>query len=131
MKLLITSQSKRVAIDITNEIEQYLPPRNGLTHIYAQHTTCAVTTLDIDPGMTEDFMDAISDLLPEKQWRHPHDNSYEHVSAHILGSIIGPSVSVPFQNGRLQLGTWQRVFLIELDGPRERKLIISITPDEV
>lgn len=131
MKLPITSQTKREAIDITDEIEQHLPAGNGLAHIYAQHTTCAIATLDIDPGMKEDFLDAITDFLPRKQWRHPHDNSYEHVSAHILGSIIGPSVSVPFQNGHLQLGMWQHVFLIELDGPRERKLIISITPVEL
>jgi secondary thiamine-phosphate synthase enzyme len=127
MNLRISTDNNRQVLDITDEIEQLLPEKTGIAHVFVQHTTCALTTIDIDPGMENDLLAAVAELIPHKQWRHPHDNTYTHVSAHLLGSLIGPSLSVPFQDKRLLLGTWQRVILVELDGPRERKLIINTT----
>ncbi|MBV9228294.1 MAG: YjbQ family protein, partial [Chloroflexi bacterium] len=62
-------------------------------------------------------------ILPQMSYRHPHDPS--HTPDHILSSIIGPSLTIPYSSGRLLLGTWQRIILVELDGPRQRTVHIS------
>ncbi|MEX2430142.1 MAG: YjbQ family protein, partial [Patescibacteria group bacterium] len=65
-------------------------------------------------------------LVPELDYRHPHDPS--HVGDHILSSLIGTSESVPVRSGKLVLGTWQRVVLYEFDGPRERTVVVTTLP---
>jgi len=119
MELTISTQRKRQVIDITDQVAAKAPP-NGAMVVFVQHTTAAITTADLDPGTDLDLLDALADLLPKKQWRHPHDPT--HAPDHLLASIIGPSVTVPVQQGQLVLGTWQRIILIEFDGPRERTI---------
>ncbi len=96
----------------------------GLIHIFVKHTTCAVTTIDSDPGIDLDLFDFLNGITPEVRWRHPHNPA--HAPAHLLSSVIGPDVSVPFADSHLQLGTWQRIILIELDGPRERNVSVTV-----
>ncbi|HEX4207254.1 MAG TPA: YjbQ family protein, partial [Ktedonobacteraceae bacterium] len=90
---------------------------------FAAHTTCALTTADLDPGTDLDLLQALRKLLPQMSYRHPHNP--EHAPDHLLSSLIGPSVTIPYVNHRLALGTWQRVILVELDGPRQRTVHIS------
>lgn len=120
MKLSVSSQQKRQVIDITNEVESQLTSQSGLVSIFVKHTTAALSTADLDPGTDLDLLDALEGLLPKRKWRHPHNP--EHAPDHLLASIIGPGLIIPCQNGKLQLGTWQRVILIELDGPRQREI---------
>src|SRR5581483_7304585 len=94
-------------------------------NVFAAHTTCALTTADLDPGTDEDLLDALHKIIPKLKYRHPHDPSHEHVHSHLASSIIGPGVTIPVKEGRLALGTWQRIVLIELDGPRERTVIVT------
>jgi secondary thiamine-phosphate synthase enzyme len=77
----------------------------------------------LDPGTDQDMLDAFEEMLPKLNYRHPHDPS--HVGDHIMSSIIGPSVMVHVKNGKLVLGTWQRVVLVEFYGPRDRTLLFS------
>lgn len=64
-------------------------------------------------------------MIPKLDYRHPHNPA--HVPAHLASSIIGPSVTVPVQDGKLKLGTWQRIVLVELDGPRDRAVkVVSL-----
>ena len=124
--LIISTQKKDQVIDITDTIEQYLQEdknAEGLCSIFVAHTTCALTTADLDPGTDQDLLDALRHLLPKISYRHPHDPS--HTPDHILSSIIGPSLVIPYRNHQLLLGTWQRVILVELDGPRQRTVHIS------
>jgi secondary thiamine-phosphate synthase enzyme len=126
----ITISSKRndQILDITEVIESHLreaPNKDGLCSIFVSHTTCALTTADLDPGTDLDFIDALRRLLPDISYRHPHDPS--HTPDHILSSIIGPSVVVPYSNRQFLLGTWQRIVLVELSGPRRRTLHISFS----
>jgi secondary thiamine-phosphate synthase enzyme len=88
------------------------------------HTTAAVTTADLDPGTDLDLLDALDSLIAPRPWRHPHDP--EHAPDHLLASIIGPSVTVPVRAGRLVLGTWQRIILVEFTGPRQRRLVLTM-----
>ena len=120
-----TSQKKQI-VDITDLIQQKLteaPSDAGLCHAFILHTTACLTTADLDPGTDLDMLDAFEEIIPKLNYRHPHDPS--HVGDHIISSIIGPSVLFPFEKKELILGTWQRVVLVELDGPRERGIILS------
>ena len=122
----IRTRKKDEVVDITETVEQALRDMNawdGICVVFAAHTTCALTTADLDPGTDQDLLDALRQLLPKISYRHPHDPS--HTPDHILSSIIGPSIMVPYAKGQLQLGTWQRIILVELDGPRQRTVHIS------
>jgi secondary thiamine-phosphate synthase enzyme len=122
----IRTRKKDEVVDITETVEESLREMNasdGVCMVFAAHTTCAITTADLDPGTDLDLLDALRRLLPKLSYRHPHDPS--HTPDHILSSLIGPSVTVPYANGRLLLGTWQRIILVELDGPRQRTVHIA------
>ena len=126
MKLKIQTKARRQIVDITSEINRSVSRakvREGICHVFVLHTTCAVTTADLDPGTDEDFLDAIGKMFPKGLYRHPHDPS--HVGEHIMSSIIGPSLNIPVSSGKLDLGTWQRVILVELSGPRERNIQVD------
>lgn len=120
-----TTSDSRQVIDITDDVQKLLDPKAEACTVFVAHTTCAVTTADLDPGTDLDLLDAVWEMIPKLDYRHPHDPS--HVPAHLASSIIGPSVTVPVEDGKLVLGTWQRIILVELDGPRERQLrVISL-----
>src|SRR5438132_10619227 len=118
MVIQISTELKRQVIDITDQVAAHLPDGSGLVSVFIKHTTAAITTADLDPGTDEDLLDMLKALTPDLPWRHPHDP--QHAPDHLLSSIIGPGVVAPFHDGGLQLGTWQRIILVELDGPRTR-----------
>src|ERR1700730_7610006 len=122
----IRTNKKDQVVDITETVEtqlQEVQAESGICVVFVAHTTCAITTADLDPGTDLDLLAALRRLLPQMSYRHPHDP--KHAPDHLLSSIIGPSVAIPFQSRQLLLGTWQRVVLIELDGPRQRTVHIS------
>jgi secondary thiamine-phosphate synthase enzyme len=124
MKLTISTQKKRQVIDITEQIGQKLPKDSSLVNVFVLHTTAAITTADLDPGTDKDFLNFLESLIPDINWRHPHDPA--HAPDHLISSIIGPGVNVPVQDGKLQLGIWQRIILVELDGPRKRNIEVIV-----
>jgi secondary thiamine-phosphate synthase enzyme len=113
-------------VDITGHVQAIVSragKKDGIVTVFVTHTTAGVTTADLDPGGTdEDYLDAFERLVPKLAYRHPHDPS--HMPDHILASLIGASFTVPVRDGELVLGTWQRIVLVELDGPRDRRLIV-------
>jgi len=126
--IVVTSRRKDEVIDLTDEVQAYLrgaAHEDGVCVVFAAHTTCAVTTADLDPGTDEDLLQALRGMLPRQRYRHPHDP--DHAQDHLLSTIVGPSVAIPYARRRLLLGTWQRVVLVELDGPRERTVHLSAT----
>lgn len=123
-QLAVRSQTKREIIDITDEVSKHIAEDRGVAIVFVRHTTAALTTADLDPGTDEDLLEFLDKITPQARWRHPHDPS--HAPDHLLASLIGPSVSVPYEGGALRLGTWQRIVLVELDGPRERNITIQI-----
>ncbi len=121
-----TNKSDEI-IDITDQVQQQVSEQSkesGLCNVFVAHTTCAITTADLDPGTDLDALDFLRKIVPKIEFRHPHDSG--HAPDHILSSIIGPAVSVPFKNKKLLLGSWQRIILVELSGPRERNVEVSI-----
>ncbi len=128
--LTITTNKKREVLDITGILDDYLTKsqyEKGLCQIFATHTTCALTTADLDPGGTDqDYLDFLEGLTPKLNFRHPHNP--EHVPDHIISSIIGTSITLPVENSNLVLGQWQKVILVELDGPRQRQIVTNFIP---
>lgn len=120
--LKINSNENRQIIDITDQINSLIETDAKLCHLFVKHTTCALTTADLDPGTDQDMLDAFWEMIPKLKYRHPHNPA--HVPAHIASTIIGPDVTIPIVNNQLELGTWQRVILVELDGPRQREIKI-------
>src|ERR1700729_297942 len=127
-RLTIPTHRKREILDITDEVSALLPAATGVTCLNILHTTAALTTADLDPGTDLDMLDAFEAMMPKLRYRHPHNPA--HVPDHILSALIGTSAALPFEKGKLLLGTWQRVVLIELDGPRERYLMVTIIGQE-
>ena len=130
-RLSIKTHKKREVLDITDLVEHQVGKNasgSGVCHVLVLHTTAALTTADLDPGTDLDMLDAFEAMIPKLGYRHPHNPA--HVPDHILSALIGTSVSLPFEKKKLLLGTWQRVVLVELDGPRERELAISISAEQ-
>ncbi|HLG70768.1 MAG TPA: secondary thiamine-phosphate synthase enzyme YjbQ [Chloroflexota bacterium] len=122
--LTVRTERKDQVLDITSQVQDELEAAEGVCTVFAAHTTCAITTADLDPGTDQDYLEAFRKLLPAIRYRHPHDPG--HTPDHILATLIGPSVSVPVRGGRLVLGVWQRIVLIEFDGPREREVYVTV-----
>jgi secondary thiamine-phosphate synthase enzyme len=125
-QLSIKSKKREEMIDITREVEGHLPDKGeGICVVFVQHTTCGVTVNEnADPDVQTDMLGFLRRLIPQHtpEFKHAEENS----DAHIKSSLVGASVTIPFEDGRLMLGRWQGVYLCEFDGPRERKVIVSI-----
>jgi secondary thiamine-phosphate synthase enzyme len=116
-------------VDLTPKLNRIIQSKNfqnGLCHVFLTHTTAALTTGEIGEGTEEDFLEVAEKIIPKIKFRHAHDPS--HAWSHMAASLIGASLTVPVKNGELRLGTWQSVLLVELDGPRERQLIVGLAP---
>ena len=123
----ISTSDKDQIVDLTDTVAAYVRQAeraSGVCVVFAAHTTCALTTADLDPGTDQDMLDALRHILPPLTYRHPHDPA--HTPDHILATLIGPSLSLPYSDHRLPLGTWQRIILVELDGPRQRTLHLAV-----
>jgi secondary thiamine-phosphate synthase enzyme len=128
-RISVKTRNKREVLDITDTVEALLEKNHakgtGICNLFILHTTAALTTADLDPGTDLDMLDAFEAMIPKLRYRHPHNPA--HVPDHILSSLIGPSVALPFEHGKILLGIWQRIVPIELDGPRERELVLTVT----
>lgn len=127
-ELVIRSAREKQILDITGEVQGYVAEQGveiGLCHLFLLHTTAALTTADLDNGTDLDMLDAFEHIVPQLNYRHPHNP--RHMKYHILSSIIGPSLCVPIEDGKLVLGAWQKIVLVEFGGPRERSITVNLT----
>ncbi|MEA1922711.1 MAG: secondary thiamine-phosphate synthase enzyme YjbQ [Pseudomonadota bacterium] len=114
-------------VDITELVEADLVAASlseGLCVVFVTHTTAALTINEnADPDVCRDMLLKLTQLVPENDnYRHLEGNS----DAHILSTLIGCSLTIPVQQGRLVLGTWQGIFFVELDGPRQRRFKVKL-----
>lgn len=123
MELEITTTDTRQVIDITDKIQQKIAKNASLVNIFVAHTTCGITTADLDPGADKDLAEAVWEMIPKLDYGRHHDPA--HFPAHVIHSLIGPAVTIPVKNGDLVLGTWQRIVFVEMDGPKKRNSYVS------
>ncbi len=120
-----TNEREQILI-ITNEVNDALVrlgAKDGICTIVVPHTTCAISVNEnADPDVPADLTKALRAMIPNVRFQHGEGNS----DAHLLSMLIGCSLSWPYRNGRLILGTWQGIYFIELDGPRERKVTVYV-----
>lgn len=124
--ITIQTTKKREIVDITDKVNDLLKKSSssdGIMNLFITHTTASLSTADLDPGTDLDMLDAFEAIIPHLNYRHPHNP--KHVPDHILSTLIGTSLTIPYHNKELILGTWQRVVVIEFDGPRERQIILN------
>jgi len=102
--------------------------RNGLATVFVTGSTAGVTTIEHEPGLVEDLRDAVRRIFPEDlPYAHHETGGDDNGYAHLRASFIGPSLTVPVVNGKLQLGTWQQIVLVDFDvRPRSRSYLIQI-----
>jgi secondary thiamine-phosphate synthase enzyme len=121
----VQSHQREEMIEITAEVEKFLPGTGeGICTLFTQHTTCGLTINEnADPDVKHDMLLFLRELIPQfyQGFRHFEHNS----DAHIKASLMGSSVTIPFENGKLLLGRWQGIYLCEFDGARERKVIVD------
>ena len=128
MQTLGVSTSARVEmIDITSEVAEAVRKENvaeGIAVVFVPHTTAAVTINEnADPDVVRDILAETSKIVPfDDHYRHSEGNS----AAHIKSCLVGPSVTLIISGGRPVLGTWQAIYFCEFDGPRRRKVHVTV-----
>jgi secondary thiamine-phosphate synthase enzyme len=130
-RLELTTKTENEIIDITKEVKQAVEEsglREGVATVFVPGSTAAVTTIEYEPGLARDFPDMLERVAPktiayehQKAWRDNNGRS------HVKASLVGPSLTVPFSDGRLTLGTWQQVVFVEFDiRPRRREVVVQV-----
>ena len=127
-ELRLRTRAKRELVDITSELAAIVSKAamaEGLCHVYVAHATAAIVINENDdPNVCVDLLDALDRLIPAGIWRH--DRVDGNAASHIQAAILGPGETIPVRHGELLLGRWQAVMLAELDGPRERRIIVTL-----
>lgn len=131
-KISFSTNVQNQFLDINEEVKSFLTRnsdkgwKNGFICVFSPHTTCGVTLNEgFDPYVRQDMNDFLAHLVPNSWgFQHTEGNS----DAHIKTSMMGNSVLIPVENGRIMLGKWQVVYLCEFDGPRLRSLYFSFIP---
>jgi secondary thiamine-phosphate synthase enzyme len=122
--VLEVDTTQRRTVDITDEVRSFCagrgPSASGLCNVFVPHATAGLAIVETGAGSDADMVDALERLLPrDERYRHSH-GSPGHGADHVLPAIVSPSVTLPVEDGRLLLGTWQSVVLVDLnrDNPR-------------
>ena len=127
ISISVKTGSRVEMLDITSYVQKEISNsgvKDGVCTLYVPHTTAGITINEgADPSVCHDILTKLNELVPTNAgYRHMEGNADSHIKA----SLIGNSVSVMVENGRLILGTWQKIFFCEFDGPRSRRVLFKI-----
>jgi secondary thiamine-phosphate synthase enzyme len=127
--LEVATDAGRQCIDVTDRVRSVVKRSGvdeGLCHVMVLHSTAALVVNEFDdPNIGRDLLTALERAVPDHAgWLH--DRIDDNAHAHIKAAILGPSELLPVKGGDLLLGTWQRILLVELDGPRRRRVSVSL-----
>ncbi len=127
IELSVRTTGQDQLIDVTDKIAYCVRSQDldaGCVHLFVPHTTAAITINEnADPDVVDDFLKGMDEIVPALGYKHAEGNS----PAHIKSSLIGVSLQVRFDNRSLLLGTWQGIYFCEFDGPRQRKLWVTVS----
>lgn len=125
--ITISTRRDKQVLDITDRVEEFISKTGiseGLCNVFVAHTTAALTTGEAIEGTDEDLMETLQRMIPKIDFRHAHDP--KHAPDHMISSILGASLTIPIQRGKLVLGTWQRLLFVESNGPRDRQVVVTV-----
>ncbi len=118
-------------IDITAKVQEQVQKekiKRGLATLFVSGSTAALTTIEYEPGLVQDLKELLEKLIPSNKKYH-HDDRWgdDNGFSHLRASLFGPSLQVPIDSGRLLLGTWQQIILVDFDNrPRTREVMVQI-----
>jgi len=124
----LKTHNRMEIINITTEVNFILEKSNikkGLVNIFSKHSTSGIVINEDEPGLLKDFQNTLETFVPSNG-NYKHDIIDNNADSHIRSLLIGNSETIPLYNGKLDLGTWQSIFFVELDGPRTRKVTVTI-----
>lgn len=131
--LTVTSTREGDIIDITPQVEKAVAEssvKTGLVHLFVQHSTAALTTIEFEAGVLSDLKRSLSVLAPDTE-DYAHNTRWGDGNgrSHVKAALVGPSITVPVENGKIMCGTWQQIVLLELDvnAGRRRTVICTVT----
>jgi len=118
--LVVETTAAAEVVDVTERVAAAVAgAAAGSCLLYLRHTTAGLMVVTGETGVPEDIMDILQEMTPKRDYRH---DSPAHVAAHFLSALVGPSVHVPVHDGALALGQFQRIALMEFEGPRRREI---------
>lgn len=120
----VRTAAKCEVLDVTPQVCAMMKKSGNACLVHVPHTTAGITINEFEPNIRADYADFFTRLAPPADYRHNKVDS--NAEAHLISAIIKPSVLVPMDKGRLALGTWQCILLVEADGPRERKIYVQV-----
>ena len=125
----VQTQAAKQSLDVTEEVRGVVERsglREGLCHVMVLHSTAAVVVNETDdPNIGVDILGALDRAVPDHAG-YLHDRIDDNAHSHIKATLLGPSETLPVSGGELVLGTWQRVILLEFDGPRKRRVSVTL-----
>lgn len=126
--ITLKTAKARDVVDISSRVAAVVSAANipeGLCTLFVRHATAAlIINENADPGFRQDVLTLLDRLIPEGIWEH--DKVDDNGAAHLKATMLGPSLGIPVSGGKLLLGTWQGIALVELDGPRERHIVVDV-----
>ena len=127
MEFTVQTASQKCLVDITAQAGA-AAARSGISDgiclVYVPHATAGVIINEFEPNIEADFLALFDRLFPHGNWQHNAID--DNAEAHLKSGVIGPGATIPVENGRLLLGTWQRILLCEFDGPRRRQVVVKV-----
>ena len=124
----ISTKNRAQLIDITGQVENFVKDaqvKNGICLVFGLHSTTAIVINENERGLASDILRKVSEEFPHGAgWNH--DRIDDNADAHLASAFIGPSKVLPIKDSSLVRGTWQNIFLLELDGPRTRNVTIEV-----
>ena len=128
MEFEVATEGPMAVHDVTDGVADAVDDGvdSGAVVVFVPHTTAGVVVNEAEPGLVDDFEAALRELVPDSPG-YRHDEVDDNAAAHLRASLLGESVTIPVSSGRLALGTWQSVLLVECDGPRTRRLVVTAT----
>ena len=121
-KIILNSSKNFEIIDISSKINEKIDINEGIVNIFSKHSTSAIAVNENESGLLEDLELMLKDLVSDKySWQH--DLIDNNAKSHLKSFLLSSSETIPISNGKLDLGTWQSVFFIELDGPRKDRIV--------
>jgi secondary thiamine-phosphate synthase enzyme len=130
-RIRVSTQGRTDIVDITNKIAEILHKSkiaNGIACVFVVGSTASISTLEYEPNLIKDIKRTLEKLAPENA-KYDHHETWgdDNGSAHVRATLMKPSITVPFENKRLLLGTWQQIALLDFDTrPREREVVVQI-----
>jgi secondary thiamine-phosphate synthase enzyme len=129
-QVTIRTGDREVVHDLTVDCERFVADLgDGLLHVFVPHATAGIAIIETGSGSDDDLLAALGDLLPaDDRWRHRH-GSRGHGRSHVMPALVAPFATVPVEGGRLRLGTWQSICLVDLNVDNdERKVRLDFLP---